>query len=133
MTVPFRPFSRPSFDEWLHDYDGGAIDRSLWFVAEDEQGIAGFLLGQPALAEDTESGYVSELGVRPGRRGEGLGLALLLHAFEHFRRRGRRRVALHVDGDNVAGATRLYERAGMRAEPRITVWEREFRPAAKTC
>jgi len=112
------------FDSWLHEYTGNDFDRSLWFVAEDDSGIAGFALCSSSLAEDTEAGYVAELGVRPDRRGEGLGLALLRHSFVEFHRRGRKRVSLHVDVDNLTGALRLYTRAGMRPHPRFVVWER---------
>lgn len=119
--------SEPSFEQWLHEYTGaGGFDPTLWLVAEDAQGIAGFALCARELAEDPESGYVSELGVRADRRGAGLGLALLLETFTLFRQRGKRRVSLHVDADNLSGAVRLYTQAGMGAEPRIVVWEREL-------
>ena len=112
-----------SFDEWMHEYSG-TFDPTVWFVAEDEVGVAGFALGVPELAEDIAAGYVAELGVREDRRGEGLGLALLLQAFEEFHRRGKHRVSLHVDADNLTGAVRLYTRAGMAPDPRLVVWER---------
>jgi mycothiol synthase len=120
-VFPERPLS---LDEWLHDY--GDFDPALWFVADDADGIAGFALCLPELAEDPDAGYVSELGVRPGRRGEGLGLALLRHTFVELHRHGRKRVTLHVDVDNLSGALRLYTRAGMRPDPRVVVWERPF-------
>jgi len=116
------PERRQSFADWTHDYSG--FDPSLWFVAADADGIAGFALCLPELAEDRGAGYVSELGVRPDRRGEGLGLALLLHTFVEFHDRGKQRVSLHVDVDNLTGALRLYTRAGMRPDPRLVVWER---------
>jgi mycothiol synthase len=118
------PERRESLDEWLHDYDG--FDPTLCFVAEDGAGIAGFALCLPELAEDPDAGYVSELGVRTDRRGEGLGLALLQQTFVAFQRRGRQRASLHVDVDNLSGALRLYTRAGMRPDPRLVVWERPF-------
>jgi mycothiol synthase len=111
-----------SFETWLHEYEG--FDPTLWFVVEDEAGIAGFALCLPELAEDPESGYVAELGVREDRRGEGLGLALLRQTFVEFHRRGKRRVSLHVDVNNLTGALRLYEKAGMTADPRVVLWER---------
>jgi mycothiol synthase len=116
------PERRQSFADWMHDYTG--FDPSLWFLAEDADGIAGFALCLPELAEDSEAGYVSELGVRTDRRSQGLGLALLQHTFVEFHRRGKQRVSLHVDVDNLTGALRLYTRAGMRPDPRLVVWER---------
>ena len=120
-VFPDRP---ADFDSWLHEYTGHDFDLSLWFVAEDDSGIAGFALCSAGLAEDTEAGYVAELGVRPDRRGEGLGLALLRQTFVEFHRRGLKRASLHVDVDNLLGALRLYTRAGMRPDPRIVVWQR---------
>jgi mycothiol synthase len=116
------PERRQSFADWMHDYS--SLDPSLWFLAEDADGIAGFALCLPELAEDPDAGYVSELGVRPDRRGEGLGLALLQHTFVEFQGRERKRVSLHVDVDNLTGALRLYTRAGMRPDPRLVVWQR---------
>jgi mycothiol synthase len=121
------PDRRQDFDEWLHEYTGGGgFDPTLWFVAEDAEGIAGFALCLPELAEDPEAGYVSELGVRADRRGEGLGLALLRQTFVELQGRGKRRASLHVDVDDLTGALRLYTRAGMRPDPRLVVWEREL-------
>jgi mycothiol synthase len=113
------------FDEWVHEYAGtNGLDPTLWFVAEDDEGWAGFALCLPELAEDPQAGYVNELGVRPGRRGQGLGLALLRRTFAEFHARGKRRAALHVDANNLTGAVRLYTRAGMSPDPRLIVWER---------
>jgi mycothiol synthase len=124
--------SRPEFEDWLHEYTGsGGFDPTLWFVVEDSEGIAGFVLCLPELAEDPDAGYVGELGVRSDRRGAGLGLALLLQAFKEFADRGKQRVSLHVDADNLSGALRLYTKAGMRPEPRIVVWERELSPTSR--
>jgi mycothiol synthase len=120
------PDRRQDLGEWLHEYAGDGFDPTLWFVAKDAEGIAGFALCLPELAEDPEAGYVSELGVRADRRGEGLGLALLQQTFHEFHRRGKRRVSLHVDVDSLTGALRLYTRAGMLPDPRLVVWQREL-------
>ena len=47
--------------------------------------------------------------------------------FAEFFRRGERRVALGVDAQNETGATRLYERLGMRTLWEAAVWEKELR------
>ena len=125
------PETPQSFDVWLHEYTGaGGLDPTLWFVAEAHDGWAGFALCMPELAEDPQAGYVNEIGVRADRRGQGLGIALLRQTFVDFHRRGKRRVSLHVDVDNLTGAVRLYTRAGMSPDPRLVVWQREgSRPA----
>jgi ribosomal protein S18 acetylase RimI-like enzyme len=60
---------------------------------------------------------------KPWRR-RGLGLALLRHAFGELYLRGERKVGLGVDASNPAGATRLYERAGMGIAFRATFFEK---------
>jgi len=45
-----------------------------------------------------------------------------LYGFAELYRRGQRQVWLHVDTENRTGATRLYERAGMRVEHRFDCW-----------
>jgi hypothetical protein len=55
-------------------------------------------------------------------------MALLRHAFGAFYRRGQPKVGLGVDADSLTGATRLYERAGMRVSERIARFEKELRP-----
>jgi mycothiol synthase len=104
-----------TFDEWAHwTIRTEAFDPSLWFLAFAGEELAGFSLCRED-PTDSNAGYVATLGVRrPGRR-QGLGEALLLHSFGEFRRRSYRRATLGVDASSPTGATRLYERAGMRA------------------
>ena len=74
-------------------------------------------------------GFVRQLGVRPAWRQQGLGLALLHESFRRFAERGETTAALGVDSENPTGATRLYERAGMRILWRADVWRKELRPS----
>jgi ribosomal protein S18 acetylase RimI-like enzyme len=107
-------FEEQPYEEWLHWAEGpGYGDRSLWLLAEDGDEIAGVCLCRPHEAGEPDAGYVASLSVRPPWRRRGLALALLLHSFAEFRRRGRTRVTLGVDAENTTGAVRLYERAGM--------------------
>jgi ribosomal protein S18 acetylase RimI-like enzyme len=55
--------------------------RDTSFVAEDDEGLAGFLCGFPSQTFDDEA-YVHFVGVDPGRRGAGLGRALYERFFE---------------------------------------------------
>jgi ribosomal protein S18 acetylase RimI-like enzyme len=72
-------------------------------------------------------GFIGTLGVRLAWRRRGLGLALLRESFRRFRETGETTVALGVDADNPTGATRLYERAGMRVLWQADVWQKEIR------
>lgn len=75
-------------------------------------------------------GWIGTLAVRPAWRRRGLGLALLHESFRRFDDRGETTVALGVDSENPTGATRLYERAGMRVLWRADVWRKELRAGA---
>lgn len=67
--------------------------------------------------------------VRHSGRGGGAGSArpLLRASFRELHARGERRVALGVDVQNPTGATRLYERVGMRVFWEAAVYEQVLR------
>ena len=115
----------PTFEEWkAFMIERADFDPALWFIAEAGDEIAGVAL----CPNYADTGWVRSLGVRrPGRR-RGLGLALLRAAFAEFYARGQRTVGLGVDTQSLTGATRLYERAGMRATRRFDSYEKELRP-----
>lgn len=100
------------------------FDPSLWFLAMDGDEIAG---GSLCFSYSHE-GWVDELGVRRPWRRRGLGLALLRQSFHEFYRREQRKVALGVDSQNTTGATRLYERAGMRVARQYDSYRKDLRP-----
>ena len=107
-------FTRRTYESWLQFTTKFFVyDPSLWFLAMDGDKIAGLALCQLEAAGRPEVGWVGLLGVRRPWRGQGLGLALLKHAFAELHRRGQRAVGLGVDSESLTGATRLYERAGM--------------------
>jgi GNAT superfamily N-acetyltransferase len=118
-------------ERWRHSTLDEGFDPTLWFLAVTRDGeIAGVNLCRPKISDDPAMGWVGTLAVRRSWRRRGLGLALLQHAFGEFYHRGKRRVGLGVDAQSLTGATRLYERAGMRSDPK---WQRctyvkELRP-----
>ena len=115
--------------EWWNenrDAPNAGFDPTLWFVASDGATIAGFAICRER-EEDAEGvGWVSLLGVRPCRRGRGLGEALLAHSLDVLRARGLGRAALNVDVDNTTGALRLYEKVGMNPVPAFTIWSKRI-------
>jgi mycothiol synthase len=105
-----------------------AFDPTLWFLAMDGDEIAAVSQCVPRLGEDWEIGVVGTLGVRRPWRRQGIGLALLHHAFGEFKRRGLKRAFLSVDTASLTGATRLYEKAGMHISREVVIYEKELRP-----
>ena len=105
----------PSTKEgWLEPTQAEDFDPSLWFLPFDQR--SGEVAGNCRCSILDGSGHVDTLGVRRPWRRQGLGMALLLHAFGEFWRRGIRTVRLSVDAESPTGAPRLYERAGFRVE-----------------
>jgi ribosomal protein S18 acetylase RimI-like enzyme len=115
---------------WMHRFQNDPfLNPKLFFIAWDGDQPAGISLCYDGYYDDHELGWVSTLGVlRPWRR-RGLGLALLQHSFCELYARGRRRAGLGVDASSLTGATRLYEKAGMRQDPqrRFANFEKELR------
>lgn len=119
-------YRRRPYAEWrTRVFDWRGFDASLVPVAWEGEEIAGVSLNYPKRMGDW--GWVGSIGVRPAWRGRGLGLALLRESFERFRHTGETTVALGVDAENPTGATRLYERAGMRVLYQADLWRKEIR------
>jgi mycothiol synthase len=114
-----------SYDEWASLMLGDDVDLSLYFLAERDGEPVGAVLCPWYL----NAGWVRQLAVRADQRGQGLGFALLGHAFAALYARGHRRVGLGVDEWNQTGALRLYERAGMLPVLEHQWYERAPEPA----
>jgi ribosomal protein S18 acetylase RimI-like enzyme len=118
-----------SYDEWRErTLDRPGLDPALVPVVWADDEIVAFSLNYAKRNGDW--GWIGSLGVLAGWRRRGLGLALLRESFERFRQTGERMVALGVDTENPTGATRLYERAGMRVLWQADVWEKDLRDQA---
>jgi mycothiol synthase len=116
------------FEEWAHwNVERDSYDPSLWFLAHADGELAGFTVCREDDVDES-AGYVGLLGVRRPWRRRGLGEALLLRSFQAFRERGYTRGTLGVDASSPTGATRLYERAGMRVYRTTVFLERPVRP-----
>jgi mycothiol synthase len=99
------------------------FDPTLGFIAWDGNEIAGLALCRLK----PEIGWVSTLAVRRPWRKRGLGQALLLHSFGEFHRRGTPTIGLGVDAQSLTGATRLYQRVGMKVAMEYVFYQKELR------
>ncbi|HEX9635126.1 MAG TPA: GNAT family N-acetyltransferase [Candidatus Limnocylindria bacterium] len=108
-------FLASSFEDWWHFRTRFFVpEPDLWFLAMDGEEIAGMALCSSRRIGQPDLGWISTLGVRRSWRRRGLGLAILQHCFRELQKRGKPRAGLGVDAQSLTGATRLYERAGMR-------------------
>ena len=127
-------FVEEPFEEGLkrfrHFWEQEGFDPTLLFLAVDGRSgeIAGISLCPPHSIDNPDLGWVGTLGVRRPWRKRGIGLALLRHSFNEFYRRGKRKVGLGVDAQNLTGALRLYENAGMHVQQTFDLYEKEIRP-----
>lgn len=112
-----------SFEEWAERRKQGGFDPSLWFLATEGDEPAGGAIC--SVSDDV--GWVDTLGVRAPWRKQGIGMALLRHAAQALVGRGLGRMALGVDAASPTGATRLYERAGMRIAQQHATYGKELR------
>lgn len=120
---------RHSLDEWRRFHlENPRFDAELWWLAWDGDELAGVSLDGWHFSGDPEYGHVDVLGVRRPWRRRGLGLALLRHSFVDFASRGATRVGLGVDAENLTGAVRLYDRAGMHVVRQTDTYEKELTP-----
>jgi mycothiol synthase len=102
-------FRMRPFEDWrrfmLNDT---SFEPESWFIAETAEGsLAGAAL-------NWKEGFVKDLVVDPAYRRRGIGEALMLHTFRHFKARGAARVSLKTDSRNTSQAWRFYEHLGMR-------------------
>ena len=105
--------------QWVRD---NKHDPALTFIAFESDEVAGV-----AVNRYRDIAWVGQLAVRRPWRKRGLGLALLLQAFNEFYQRGDRAVGLGVDAQSLTGATRLYEKAGMRVTRQYDTYEKVIR------
>jgi mycothiol synthase len=119
------------FKQWKHRREQWGYDPTLYFIAMDGDEIAGTNLCRTHFPSDEDRGLVGSISVRRPWRKRGLGLALLRYAFNEFYRRGKRKVGLGVDAQNLTGALRLYESAGMHIDQAYDYYEKELRPGTE--
>ncbi|HWQ04393.1 MAG TPA: GNAT family N-acetyltransferase [Longilinea sp.] len=124
VNEPFEVYFERMMGYVTHTKD---FDYSLWFAAYENDDVCGTAMNIPSVPEDADMGWVNTLGVRRPWRKRGVGLALLQHTFGEFYQRGKHKVGLGVDALSLTGATRLYERAGMKILRAYNVYEKEIR------
>ena len=102
---------------WQHAMEQDErFDPDFWFLALEDEKIAGISLCFPRMSSDPQMVYVENLGVLRDFRRRGIAQALLRQAFYTAWENGKKGVSLHVDSESLTGATRLYEGVGMKPD-----------------
>lgn len=143
MTVPIRAALAADYDQiaaavdgWWGRPIGAALPRLFLdhfhrtsLVAEDTNGLAGFLVGFPS-PDQPDVAYLHFVGVRPDRRGSGLGRALYETFFALVRAAGRHRVHAITAPTN-SGSVRFHERLGFTVSGPVEDYNGPGRPALR--
>ncbi|SCC42102.1 Uncharacterized protein BW664_03413 [Bacillus mycoides] len=87
-----------------------------------EDDVVGFIFSKKGTDNKAE---ITHLGVRRSKRKQGLGLALLQYAFGQLYEEGISKVHLNVDSENITGAPRVYEAAGMEVQSKFVRFDKE--------
>ena len=116
---------RKDFAAWAAGMlDPERFDAELYLVVEQGGEVVAACLAQRM----GDLAFIRQLAVQREHRGSGLGLALLHESFRRHAARGFPASVLGVDAANATGATRLYERAGMRVVEEFTRWDLPVSP-----
>jgi len=123
-----EPFEDYYKREKTHILGDDSYDLSACYMALDGEEVAAVCINQTSRAGNEKGGWVGTLGVRRPWRKQGLGLALLRTTFQEMKKRGKESVGLYVDSENLTGALRLYQKAGMVVEFENCYFEKVLRP-----
>lgn len=96
-----------------------AVQRELFFVAVE----AGEVVGTAMAGYDGHRGWVYSVAVRPSRRRQGIGAALMARVEEGLRGMGCPKLNLQVRASN-REAVAFYERLGYAVEDRVSMGKR---------
>jgi len=110
---PPPPYAGVELEDELVEVDE-IVEREVAFVAEDEEGIAGFALARPKRGAGAW-GELTDVFIREGARRRGLGTELVNAAAAALRELGATHVVLSVLARNHA-ARAFYERFGFNEE-----------------
>lgn len=115
-------YTAKDYSKWIAQKKGVDYDPSLWLMVWKDDLPIGFLMSRMQ-----DDGLVIDLlGVKREYRKQGIGKALLLHAFGLAYQRNQKTIILYVDTDSLSNANRLYQQAGMRPHSQTAVYKKEL-------
>ena len=114
----------PAYTRVLREaYDEGVDGMFVWEMDGEAVGWSWLRVHENEFFPEGVYGEICEIHIVPGRRGEGIGTRMMIHAFDWLRARGVNTARVETAATNVA-ALRLYERFGF--EPNYVVLQAEL-------
>lgn len=116
----YSPWPDSHYELWRND--PATFQPHLWQVAWDiaTDEIAGevqtFIDATENEKYNRQRGYTETIGVRRPYRRRGLARAMIVESLRTLKAQGMTESALHVDAENITGATRIYADCGFRVE-----------------
>jgi ribosomal protein S18 acetylase RimI-like enzyme len=98
-----------------------AVERDLFFVAEDDGVVVGTVMG----GYDGHRGWIYSLAVQPRHRRQGIAAALIRQLEAALAGRGCLKVNLQVRASNT-GVIAFYEKLGYAVEERVSMGKRLY-------
>ncbi|MEW6181049.1 MAG: GNAT family N-acetyltransferase [Chloroflexota bacterium] len=102
-----RAASFDPLEKWAGEYeeDDDFLPQLSWLALDGEERPVAFVTA----GKMGEMAWISQTGVIPELRGQGVAFGLLVHTLRNFRLHGFQEVGLHVNVNNPAAIRRFYE------------------------
>jgi mycothiol synthase len=101
------------------------------FIVLAKHTVVGGILCNAKLVERFDTGRIGSLFVGPMYRGQGVGRALMVAAFNAFWENGIKRIITDTDAESFTDAPKFYTSLGMRLYRREYLYEKEIRPGTE--
>jgi len=115
-------FIFPGDDKFVGKYLGDFIKKGIFYVAEDESGIVGFISAQITLGKEM---WIDMIAVKHDKRGGGIGTKLIGLVLKLAKKKGMKMIFLDAPAFNKK-TLRFYKKIGLKKEKKFIWFTKEF-------
>lgn len=115
-------FIFPGDDKFIEKYLGDFIKKGIFYVAEENSEIVGFISAQITLGKEL---WIDMIVVRNEHRGKGIGTKLIKFVLPLAKRKGMKMVFLDAPAFNKK-TLRFYKKIGLKKEKKFIWFTKEF-------